>query len=533
VAFGQDTLAVSSGTAVQGGSIALNLSLSSPAGSAPAGVQWTLTYAAADVASIGAVAGSSATAAGKTIACFSGVGSYTCLLSGMNDAVMQNGVVAAINVTMTSSAVTTPVSLANLTGAAAAGSAISMTGTGGTITLPAPPVSSPALSALSCSPTSFISGGTSTCTVTLSQVAGSGGVAVTLSSNATALTVPASVNVASGASSVSFTATAGTVSANQAAVVTASLNGSSQRAFVTLVFTTPESVSVSLLSCSPDPNVAGGLDCTVSLAQAAPPGGMTVTLLSNTSRVQVPAQVSIPAGAQSVPFVATVISSDQDAQVQIAASAQGASTTASIPITGIRPTSLSCAPQTVPAGGFSTCTVGMNNPNVLQVARLVVSSDSASLELPGPFTTRPGQAQLSFEVFTTPLAAQQSSTVTVQFGQTSVTSSVAVTPATAPILNLPGTELAAFGKPMAFTISAMDPGGLPLTLSAANLPAGASFDPATGDFLWTPQSPSGIVSYHPARSSPLGRRSVPSPQPIPRSYPRPAPWWSKPIRASR
>jgi uncharacterized protein (TIGR03437 family) len=234
---------------------------------------------------------------------------------------------------------------------------------------------------------------------------------------------------------------------------------------------------------------------------------MTVALQANTSRVQVPAQVQIPTGALSVRFVASVISSDQDAQAQITASVQGALTTASVPIAGIRPTSLSCAPQTVPAGGSSTCTIGMNNPNVLQVARLAIASDSTSFKLPSPFTTRPGQAQLSFEVFTTPLTGQQSSAVSVQFGQTTVTSSVAVTPATAPILSLPGTELAAFGEPVAFAVSAVDPGGLPISLSAANLPPGASFDPATGAFLWTPKAPSKPI-YDLVKSIPLQRHSV-------------------------
>ena len=139
VAFGQGTLALSSGSATQGGSVALNLTLTSAAGSSLVGVQWTLTYAAGNIASIAVVAGSSATAAGKTITCFSSSGSYACLLSGMNDTVIQNGVVAVLSVTMTSSAVTTQINLTNPSGAAAAGSPVSITGTGGTVTLPTPP----------------------------------------------------------------------------------------------------------------------------------------------------------------------------------------------------------------------------------------------------------------------------------------------------------------------------------------------------------------------------------------------------------
>jgi uncharacterized protein (TIGR03437 family) len=149
----------------------------------------------------------------------------------------------------------------------------------------------------------------------------------------------------------------------------------------------------------------------------------------------------------------------------------------------------------------------MNNPNVPQVAHLAVSSNSTSLELPSPFPTRPGQTQLSFEVFTMPLAGQQSSAVSVQFGQTVVTSSLVVTPAAAPILNLPGTQLAAFGKPLVFAVSAVDPGGLLLSLSAANLPPGASFDPSTGDLLWTPPAPAGPI-YQLGKLSRLERREV-------------------------
>ncbi|HEY1218637.1 MAG TPA: hypothetical protein VGF03_06835 [Bryobacteraceae bacterium] len=575
--------------------------MSFPAGGAPAGLQWTLTYAAGNVAAIGAVASASVTAAGKAITCFSTPVSYTCALSGTNDAVIGNGVVAVINVTMASTAVTTPVGLANMAGAAAAGSSIPITGTGGTITLPPPPAQLPALTGLSCNatslgsgtssictaalnlpapaggvtvglssstgalsvpgsvtvaagtasttftaiagtiasnvtavvtasynggsqttsillvstvvslvsctPSSLISGGTSACAVTLSQAAASGGVTVALSSNTAALAVPATVNVASGALSAGFTATAGTISTSQMAVVTASLYGSSQREFVTLVPTTAATASVSVLSCTPDRNNVGGLDCTVSLAQVAPANGVAAALRANTSRVQLPAQVQVPAGALSVQFAASVAPSDQDAQVEITATVQGASLTTTIPVTGIRPTSLSCAPQTVQAGGSLTCTVGMNSPNVLQVASLAIGSDTTDFELPNAFTTRVGQTSLGFEVFTTPAAGHQSSTVSVQFGQTVVTTSVAVTPAGAPVLNLPGTQLAVFGKPLTFVVSAVDPGGLPLTLSAANLPPGASFDDSSGGFLWTPQEPARRI-YSTNESSQLERRAV-------------------------
>ena len=51
-AFSQsDSLALSSSSTTQGGSASLNLSLTSPAGQQPAGIQWTLTYPSSDIVS--------------------------------------------------------------------------------------------------------------------------------------------------------------------------------------------------------------------------------------------------------------------------------------------------------------------------------------------------------------------------------------------------------------------------------------------------------------------------------------------------
>jgi hypothetical protein len=55
-------------------------------------------------------------------------------------------------------------------------------------------------------------------------------------------------------------------------------------------------------------------------------------------------------------------------------------------------------------------------------------------------------------------------------------------PVLAPIGNKTGTE----GQPLSFQVSATDADGDPLTYSASNLPAGASFSPTTRTFSWTP-----------------------------------------------
>jgi len=83
----------------------------------------------------------------------------------------------------------------------------------------------PTLSALSCSSGTVSGSGTDSCTVTLSGAASSGGVAVDLSSNNGAVTVPASVTVPANASTVGFTATVAAVTTAETATVTSSADG--------------------------------------------------------------------------------------------------------------------------------------------------------------------------------------------------------------------------------------------------------------------------------------------------------------------
>lgn len=56
----------------------------------------------------------------------------------------------------------------------------------------------------------------------------------------------------------------------------------------------------------------------------------------------------------------------------------------------------------------------------------------------------------------------------------------------APSLNPIGNQTGVLGQTLGFIVSAFDPGGGAVTLSASNMPAGAQFDSASGRFSWTP-----------------------------------------------
>lgn len=97
----------------------------------------------------------------------------------------------------------------------------------------------PALSALSCTGSSFTGSATDTCIVALSSAAPSSGAQVTLASSNTAVTVPASVAVPAGNTSASFSAAISAVSSTQTGTLTAASGGVSKALSLTLNAATP------------------------------------------------------------------------------------------------------------------------------------------------------------------------------------------------------------------------------------------------------------------------------------------------------
>jgi hypothetical protein len=128
------SLALSSGTIELNRSVSLDLTLTS-SGDGPAGLQWMLSYAPVDVSSVSIAAGPALTAAGKTLNCITAAGSSTCLAVGRNPTPIAGGVVAVVTVTLASAPSTSavPIAVGNMIGVLADGTALSVTGAGGTI----------------------------------------------------------------------------------------------------------------------------------------------------------------------------------------------------------------------------------------------------------------------------------------------------------------------------------------------------------------------------------------------------------------
>jgi uncharacterized protein (TIGR03437 family) len=91
------------------------------------------------------------------------------------------------------------------------------------------------ISPLTCAVSALNSGSSTTCSVTIPNPAPSVGTIVFLASNSPVLTVPASITVQPDAVTASFTVSAGSVTNNQGAVITASMNNWTQTISLTVL----------------------------------------------------------------------------------------------------------------------------------------------------------------------------------------------------------------------------------------------------------------------------------------------------------
>jgi uncharacterized protein (TIGR03437 family) len=118
--------------------------------------------------------------------------------------------------------------------------------------------------------------------------------------------------------------------------------------------------------------------------------------------------------------------------------------------------------------------------------QILITSTSQQVKTPAAVLPRANQTSLMFQVSADAAARGQLATIAATAGSTAVQDTIQVMSASGPILTVPGRQVAKRGEPVRFLVTATDPAGLPVQLKAPNLPAGASFDVASGSFDWTP-----------------------------------------------
>jgi hypothetical protein len=134
VAFAQSAqLSLGSATTTAAGSVVpLGLSFT-PSNTGAAGLQWQLVYSPNSVVNVSATLGSAGAAAGKSLYCNAGLGTYLCLLAGPNTDNIGAGVLATVNVALGPAVSTASVTISSAFGVTSLGDGVAVASTGGTI----------------------------------------------------------------------------------------------------------------------------------------------------------------------------------------------------------------------------------------------------------------------------------------------------------------------------------------------------------------------------------------------------------------
>jgi hypothetical protein len=205
-------------------------------------------------------------------------------------------------------------------------------------------------------------------------------------------------------------------------------------------------------------------------------------------------------GTTTVSFTAT-----DNHGASTAASVQITVTSSPPPPTNHPPTLNLPGPQVAQVGVKLTFDVSASDQDAGDTVTLDASNipPGASV-MPKPSTGNPAGAQVTF----TPNSSQAGQAFTINFIATdnhgaSVSGSVKITVGNSPppppvnhppIISVPGPQTIEVGKTLTFTVTASDPDGDPVILGSDSLPTGASFNPATGIFSFTPSgSQAGMV----------------------------------------
>ena len=334
-------------------------------------------------------------------------------------------------------------------------------------------VESPIATTISFSPASVVGGVSSTGTISLSGPAPSTGLQVALSSNKTAVTVPASITVPAGATEVTFNALTAAVSANSTATITGTIGA--RTATGTLTVTAPQLTGLTVRPVS----VPGGTSSngTVTLSSAAPVGGVTVALSSSSSKAGVPAMVTIVEGATSAQFTVTTVGVAAPVSAVITGTLNGISATDTLTVTAPIVVSVTLDPTTVPGGRTSTGTVNIGYAAPAGGVVVSLASSNAAATVPASVTVAEGATKATFTISTVAVSANASATITATSNGTAANADLTVTAPRVSVITISPAGVA--GGSTATGIVSLDTnapvGGLVISLlssdAAATVPA--------------------------------------------------------------
>ena len=281
----------------------------------------------------------------------------------------------------------------------------------------------PVLTGLTCVNGSITGASADSCSITLNAAAGSGGLAVNLASNNSAIAVPGSVTIPAGATSADFTANASPVTAPQAVNLTASVGG------VAETFAVQLDAALGILGISTTSVAFGNVPVNSPASQPV--------VLSSTGTVPVTVSAASLSGtgfsisgaslpmtlapgqtiALSVQFDPTASGATAGQLSLASSSSSGSSKVVGLSGTGVPLLSgVTCASSTITGSVADSCTVTLNAAALSGGFAVSLASSNSLVNVPGSVIVAAGASSANFIANASPVTSNESATLTASAG---------------------------------------------------------------------------------------------------------------------
>jgi hypothetical protein len=290
------------------------------------------------------------------------------------------------------------------------------------------------LSTFTISPNTISSGQSATLSLGLSGTTNSTATISLISDNPSAFPVPPTVNIQAGQSSTSFSAQAGTVTSATTVTVTATYNGVSLQAQVTVTPTVQAPV-LTTFTISPS-TISSGQSATLFLGLSGTTSSTATIALSsnNPSAFPVPSTVNIQAGQSSTSFSDEAGTVTSATTVTVTATYNGVSLQAQVTVTPVVQapvlTTFTISPNTISSGQFATLFLGLNGTTSSTATIALSSNNPSAFPVPSTVNIQAGQSSTSFSDEAGTVTSATTVTVTATYNGVSLQAQVTVNPTT-------------------------------------------------------------------------------------------------------
>lgn len=277
---------------------------------------------------------------------------------------------------------------------------------------------------LSVSPTTATGGASSTGTVRLTGPAPAGGAAIALSSSDPSATVPASVTIPAGSTSASFTITTNPGSSTTNVTISASYNGVSLNASLTV-----QPLILSQLEVF-QPTIGGGGSVLWGVCMNVQvPSATTVSFSTSAPSIaSVPGgSVTIPQGSACANFNINTSAVSANTNVTISASFNGVTRTGTLTVQPIV-LQFVFSNGDMTGGTSQAGTIIFNGPPANPAVVSLSSSNPSLVSVPATVTMPPGQNAQNFTMTASPVTAPTSVTITASYNGVTVSVTFTVHP---------------------------------------------------------------------------------------------------------